>query len=124
MVEVVAVRNVSQRLNRAHVLPYVFDWSRAVLRACRPALRPTGLAGRICPGLRPGLFPATACRRSSSTRLCRPSRSNKIAARRPEYALWPDGAGRPPRELSIATRTRWLAQFWQCQESKYLELSQ
>lgn len=39
MVEVVAVPNISQPLCRAHS-----DWSRAVLRVCRDAMRPTGLA--------------------------------------------------------------------------------
>ena len=57
MVEVVAVRNVSQRLYRAHFVPCVSDWSRAVLRACRDALRPTGLAGRICPEMRSATRP-------------------------------------------------------------------
>ena len=56
MVEVVAVRNVSQRLCWA-LVPCVSDWSRMVLRACRDALRPTGLAGRICPEMRSATRP-------------------------------------------------------------------
>jgi len=57
MVEVVAVRNVSQRLCRRALVPCVCDWSVMVLQACRDALRPTGLAGRICPEMRSATRP-------------------------------------------------------------------
>jgi len=39
------------------LVPCVSDWSRMVLRACRDALRPTGLAGRICPEMRSATRP-------------------------------------------------------------------
>lgn len=57
MVEVVAARNVSQRLCRGALVPCVCDWSVMVLQACCDALRPTGLAGRICPEMRSATRP-------------------------------------------------------------------